>query len=342
MYNSTFPTNFSVKISVVELYHTSLVIWTATVLIINIFGALANAVTFAATMTYRPLRTSSSRVLLTHCIFLDFFLAICTHPGAVFITYHSSAKYPPHFCQGWGAIVFGSYYANNWAHCLLAINRFVAAVLPHYYRYITTQPVLRLAVTFPWLISLAINFFPLAEINLRYAPMKPWMGCIPESPDLKSAKVMAALGVYIPYLVIGLSYSMVLFKAGAAASVRRRRVGDLVQPRIALGKRYEASKILFLCFLWQCIASFAIPIAVNLRSTVYFARPLTQLAFKGLQYVSSAVNPVCVYVCTFVGQNFLEPAPMDLSGMFTYSNFFVYRYSSLQSLETIGLESKQF
>jgi hypothetical protein len=270
-----------------EIYHFSVVIWTATVLPISLIGAVVNALIFAVTVTYPPLRKSSSCVLLAHCILLDFFMSFCSNPGAVLASYTGFANLTRKFCRGWGVVRFCSVFVNNWVHCVLAINRLVAVVFPHYYKYFVTKFLMVVAVSFPWLIGLLLSVFPAAEVNMWYAASKSWLiGCVYQPADHPLRIPINALGVYVPCVIIGLSYCTVLIKAKIALRVK---VGEA---RNNLRKRFETSKILFSCFLWYCVCSFVPPLSAIFFSHALSSSPIAQLTLKGLTCVSTAVNPV--------------------------------------------------
>ncbi|OQV23639.1 hypothetical protein BV898_02382 [Hypsibius exemplaris] len=284
--NATFtrPPSVSVYIS----HHRSLIVWTVAVLTINLIGALANILTFIATLTYRPLRKSSSCLLLAHCILLDTFITVVTEIGAVLVTLFGDRLFPAHFCQAWGVFVFGPTFVGNWAHALLAFNRFVAATFPHQYRRSTARPVLLATIIIPWVISVVVNVFPVAGNRVRFEMMWPWAGCMVQPLESLAQQLVTSFGTYIPCLVTGMCYTSVLIRSRLSV---RRRVGEGSRSTV-LNQRYEVSKMLFACFLWYCGANFTLPAAVTFFPRLYFSSPLTQLAFKGLQYVSSAVNPV--------------------------------------------------
>ncbi|OWA55656.1 hypothetical protein BV898_20044, partial [Hypsibius exemplaris] len=90
---------------------------------------------------------------------------------------------------------------------------------------------------------------------------------------------------------------VVLIKAKVAL---RQRVGDVLRQR-ALLRRYETSKVLFVCFLWYCLSNFSSSLTQLLYPETFNASPLTQLGLKGLQYVCSALNPA---IFTMVSQNY--------------------------------------
>ncbi|OQV23089.1 hypothetical protein BV898_03134 [Hypsibius exemplaris] len=147
--------NNSTQVSAVSLYieyHTSLVAWVILVLLINFLGAAANGVTFAATLTYRPLRKSSSCFLLAHCIINDLITCLLIEPGVVLIIYMDGGSLRPGFCRSWGLFVYLTFFANNWAHGLLACNRFIAAIFPYRYKFFTAKIMLTFTILFPVVI----------------------------------------------------------------------------------------------------------------------------------------------------------------------------------------------
>ena len=279
--HSSFP-------SIYTEYHLSLLLWVAIVLTINVLGSVANIVTFIATLTYRPLRKFTSCFNLAHCILNDTFTCFIIEPGVV-ITLYLGSSLPTNLCRWWGPIVYVTFFANNWAHAVLAISRFIAAVFPHEYKRLTTRNWTVFAILFPWIISLLLNVFPMAEIKSQYFLSTSWSACLLGRSGDELRVAVITLGNYLPACIIGLCYSVILTNA---RSRLRRRVGDVLRHG-ALVRRYEISRMLFLSFLWFCLSNFSTSLGSFLYPTTYSASPLTQLGLKGLQYVCSALNPVC-------------------------------------------------
>ena len=100
----------------------------------------------------------------------------------------------------------GLSFTTNWAHSVLAINRFVAAIFPHAYRYFTKKCLLCLGVAFLWVTAIVLNIYPVAELNgQRYAQSRPWGGCLPVKSASVGPTVLTALGIYVPCLMVGVS-----------------------------------------------------------------------------------------------------------------------------------------
>ena len=288
--NSSLATNISMKLlSVYELHKSSLITWMVIVLTVNISGAFINAVTFIATLTYRPLRHSSSSWLLAHCIFIDLFVSLVIGPGLVLVTFYGSQPLPQHFCEGWGFTVWTAIYTSNWSHAMLAMHRFIATIFPFRYSQLTAKPMLIAAVIFPWFIAISLNSFMAAGFHVRFEMARPWISCTPGPVNYAPLNALVALGVYIPCCITGLGYTIVLVTSKVAVSTK---ISPDVAHSSALNKRYETAKMLFVSFLWNSLSNFIVPIGATFYPKVYFTNPLMQLAFKSLQYMSNAVNPV--------------------------------------------------
>ena len=145
-----------------------------------------------------------------------------------------------------------------------------------------------LALVFPWFMGIVLNISAVPGLGLQ---TKSFGGCLPSPATSKMMDLMVILGTYVPCTVIGMSYITVLIKAKMSL---RRKPGDGGHHLVLL-KRYEVSKMLFICFLWFCIANFPVPVTFAFFPVQYVSSPRTQLAFKGLQYVSSAVDPVSAW-----------------------------------------------
>lgn len=276
-----------------DLYHSALTVWAGVELAVNLVGALLNSILLAATLTYRPLRTSSSCVLLAHCIINDMIMNFISNPGAVLASYIGAVSISQPFCRGWGPFRFVTLYANNWVHTVLAINRFVAVVLPNRYKHIITKKMLVSGVVFPWVISVMLISFPMAQYQISFESSGGWAGgFIIAEADRSRAAILPIFGVLIPCGVIGVSYVVVLITAKMALRVR---VG-IAQPleMRTLKSRYETSKILLICFIWFVISYFAGSVFANLIPKASKRNnPVVNLTLKGIQVVGSSVNPVC-------------------------------------------------
>lgn len=276
-----------------DLHHSALTVWAGIELAVNLVGALLNSVLLAATLTYRPLRTSSSCVLLAHCIINDMIMNFISNPGSVLASYIGAVSISQPFCRGWGPFRFVTLYANNWVHTVLAINRFVAVVLPNRYKHIITKKMLVSGVVFPWVISVMLISFPMAQFRMSFESWRAWAGgCIIAQADRSRTAILPIFGALLPCGVIGVSYLLVLVTAKKAL---RTRVGveQPLEMRNMLN-RYETSKILFLCFIWYVISYFVGSVFADLvAAQPTRITPLINLTFKGVQVAGSSVNPVC-------------------------------------------------
>jgi hypothetical protein len=244
MNNTSFLRNKSIDSkSLPQAFYFSLSLWTAIVITINPSGAVVNAVILTATLTYSPLRRCASFILVAHCILIDFLNTIFTNPGAALVSYFGSVRFHPYFCPIWGPVALGAISVNNWAHSVLAVNRLIAVVFPRHYKNIVTKPMLVLAVVTPWFITVGFGVILMVGMDIRCVQSKSWFtGC-----ELVPARaIQPTIAVYIPCVIIGVSYSALFIKARLAVIVRRR-VGDSMQ-RVStnLENRYETAKILFI------------------------------------------------------------------------------------------------
>ncbi|OWA50247.1 hypothetical protein BV898_14770 [Hypsibius exemplaris] len=277
-------------------FHKSIVIWVAITLTLTVFGVAANAVILIATVKHPPLRRFSSCILLAHCVLIDLLTCIFLEPLVILTPYLGGfVAFPSNYCRIAGGPIMGSLFLTTWSHAVLAVSRFLAAVFPHQYRHFTRRPVQIAAIFLPWIIAVTLNAFPIAEWGIRYELGGVWAGCLLGTAADPLRGIIFILGVYIPCAVIGLSYAIVLIKVKLTV---RRVVGDSPggagnpSRRSALRRRYEVAKLLFLCFIWFCIGNFGVSTAGTYFSKAYAASPLTQLALKGLQYLSPSFNPI--------------------------------------------------
>ena len=78
------------------------------------------------------------------------------------------------YCAGWHFAFILSHYAGNWVAGLLAANRFVAIVCPHYYHYLSSYWTMIGMICFRWMVALAVNlplYFGVTGYFIRVLPL---------------------------------------------------------------------------------------------------------------------------------------------------------------------------
>jgi Serpentine type 7TM GPCR chemoreceptor Srx len=85
-------------------------------------------------------------------------------------------------------------YTNNWAHCVLAIDRLIAIVFPNHYSIVVTKPMLGMAIIILWFITTVLDVFPEIAINMQHQQASlSWSGCSPLTTDPRYRAVQLIL-----------------------------------------------------------------------------------------------------------------------------------------------------
>jgi 7 transmembrane receptor (rhodopsin family) len=289
-FNAT-ETNLTSKYGPHLGYRAMFLTWLSLVLIGNLFGGVASILIAVTTLTYKPLRSCSSSALMAHCAILDAIRSLVIYPVlslfAFFAPYH---KFPVSACRYIAAPAYAFVYANYWAYCSLAINRFFAAVFPHHYRYLTTTSAKVIVNILPWFLSGILLTFPFFEIGANFTFTEPWNACIVGPLHNYVSGAILALGTYFPCAVCGLCYVTLLIRA----RITRRRVVSPTGLQGSLAKvqrRYDMSRILFFCFLWTFSSLLLLMLAISWFPAL-IGNYVVQTWLRLPQFLSSAFNPV--------------------------------------------------
>ncbi|OWA52413.1 hypothetical protein BV898_16870 [Hypsibius exemplaris] len=267
-----------------------LTVWMAIGLVVNGLGTLGNGILLTATLTYRPLRSASNWPLMAHNIALDLIMSLISNPGAIAVTFDAYRQpLTLTFCRLWAPIRFLTQSVCTWSHCALAVNRFLAIVSPKHYKRLVTRKAILAGIFFPWIIGGSVVLFPTTGLVSRFVPDSTWaVGCqlVSNNPGFETYRVL--MNVYVPLIISGICYVLVMVNAKIALHVRVGQVTPLVDRNAR--NRYETSKVLLLCFVWY--------FSPNLAANIFYMKqsqrppPFMVLIGKGLQCVISAVNPV--------------------------------------------------
>jgi 7 transmembrane receptor (rhodopsin family) len=278
-------------------YRKSWLIWLTCVLITSFFGVLANTLLLLTSLLYREIRQTSSCPLIVHCIILDLYLSAVVAPVNCILAYLGPKQYlPPQFCRFFGLGFYSIYGVHVWAACVLAFQRLVATFSPHQYDRFTTRKAMIVMIALPWLLTIVTNLFPIFEIGTKVEKATFAGGCSFVTAGL-STSIYHTFVMYLPSVLMGLFYVAILIRTAIGFYRKTSETGpgnssSKSAHTTALHRRFEISKMLFVSFLWFCVSSYPLTLALAFFQRHYTTNIGTQLVTRYLIASYSALNPV--------------------------------------------------
>ena len=223
-------------------------------LLICVFAVVSNAICLLTICTYPKLR-SRGAILVANLVIINILLSLTVFPttiiSALYVQYYPLTR---NFCD-WAFYYFFVTHSFVWHECLLSLNRFIAVVVPHKYKAISSRKSLLFTVILGYLISFSINAYGLRTRPRVYGFTLPFGTCL-YNPSLHTIfpSIHAVLGVYIPMCVIGMSYLSIFI----VVYLRKNRVNETVGPLKATRMHTMQMRIvrmLFVSFLWNTLTS---------------------------------------------------------------------------------------
>ncbi|OQV23088.1 hypothetical protein BV898_03133 [Hypsibius exemplaris] len=254
------------------------------VLLTNAAGAIANVILLLAMAVYGPLRKSMSSVLLIQCIAIDLYATTIAVPLTVIPVYLGpKLQLSSTFCKFTPLFIYLAYSCGMYAEAVVAVHRLIATLIPQRFHFFKKKSSIICLLVIPWLIAVTHAMFPTLGLGSKFVPGS--RGCIPIQTG-NSALVLASLvvGYYLPTVIIGVCYIIVLGKTGFDL---RARNGSH-----SLRRRFEISRTLFLSFLWHCLTIYPPIIAKSTFKTQFTTDLGFQLAIMWLGNSFCAINPV--------------------------------------------------
>ena len=262
---------------------------------ICLFALASNIICLIAIFTQPRLRQQGN-ALVANLIMVNILLSLFVYPiSIVSPMYRQYYELASTFCD-WIFFYYFMVQAFVWHECLLAFNRFVAILIPHYYKNISSKKCLAITVIVGYLIPFMINSYGLQSDSSIFWSSLPFGSCqFRHEVSIVFLLFHSILGVYLPIVVIGLGYFMIFL----AVHLRKRRV---VRDRgfVAAGlsaareaKRMRIAKMLFVSYLWNTVTYIPQPILSVLVKDVYRRYPPTFFYLRYALCFGLAGNVVC-------------------------------------------------
>ncbi|OWA50816.1 hypothetical protein BV898_15322 [Hypsibius exemplaris] len=267
--------------------------WFIATILTNGFGVVSNFIVLLALIVYKPLRRSSSSLLIIHCIVIDLYATAIAVPIDTIPLYLGPTwPLPPTFCKYQGLYLYITYAASQYASAVLAFHRLTAVICPLKFKIFTKRSAIVIMILTPWVISAIINIFPTAEVGLKVVPFKTYGlgGCTfaltPNTTIPKPFLLYTTASYYIPTFFMGICYSTVLLKTQREIRLKGQTAS------VALRRRFEISRTLFVSFLWLCASVYPINLVASFASRRFAADLSLMLFLRWLSTSFGCMNPI--------------------------------------------------
>lgn len=290
------PTN---QTSFFLLYYKSCISYVTIGLCICLFAIVSNVVCLVAILSYSPLRQRGN-YLVANLTVVAILLSLTGHPVIfVQIVYRQFNWMPPNFCD-YLAYYYFLMHSLMWHECFIALNRFVALILPNQYKAISRKFAVGVTISLGYLIAFTVNVYPLTTRVHVYVSALPFGNCAynPKHESFQFFPVLQALfGVYLPMGVVGLCYT-VLFSTISARSAQRTQVQPTAAaPRarhqlLQQKKRLRLARMLFASFVWNALTYLIQPLIQAFFTNFYVIYPSALFYIRSITLLGVAGNAV--------------------------------------------------
>ncbi|OWA50173.1 hypothetical protein BV898_14698 [Hypsibius exemplaris] len=293
-FNTSLNTSIATTI-LPQFSRLSIRLWFGFSIACCIFGTTFLLILLSASTKRQQLR-NGSHILLNHLMLMQ--LAICSviFPIALIVSYLMLLQRSPYLnCPAFMLVYTTLFFSENWANVLIAVNRFVVIIIPHYYAKWATKPVLYGMIVVPWICGLGFSIPVYRGIGASFtAAPDPVLGfCYPRSNGGPFIVVWFTFLNYVPITLTGFLYIAIFLKLAVTKQSIRGRinpqfiVGD-VRAAVPRAKNIAIARMLVVSFFFNFITLVPGPII-----TAFF--PL--FAMKGLVQMWVAKTLVlCGYV----------------------------------------------
>jgi hypothetical protein len=270
--------------------------------VICLFGIISNSLCFLA-ICINPKLRKSGNILVANLLFLNILLGITVHPVTLIsILYRQYGDLAKDFCD-WLVYYYLVMHSFVWQECLLAVNRFVAILVPHQYRLISTKRGIAATLCCGYSIALIINVFPLGQKVKVYASSLPFGACL---YNVKRGDLFpifhAVFGVYLPMCIIGACY-VTVFTTLWLKKLRIRKLGQgVVGPthnHQLQNKRTKLARMLFGSFIWYALTYLPHPLLTAFFKNIYTLHPTLFFYVRWVLQLGVGGNAVSIK-CSFI------------------------------------------
>ena len=286
-----------------QKYSVGLQIWVSVMLTFGFCGGALSYILAATILCQRSLR-SGSGILIAHTLLTEGTLLFVSFPlltVQTFIARHNPPSVTTCHVVAW--IYYVILQATHWTEMLIAVNRFVAVILPHHYRAMTGKRATISMIVACWTICIVNMTLPLFNVAAQIDSNNFWKSCTMRGLKGQGQVFLflVSFNAYIPIGVEGTLYLVmfcVIFSRRAAGKSHSRvdtGTPQMLASKVAevqrLERRLRLAKMLFVGFIVPAICSLLTPIMAAAWPP-YVTYPLLHLTLRAVLVVGYAIHPV--------------------------------------------------
>ncbi|XP_055330402.1 allatostatin-A receptor-like [Paramacrobiotus metropolitanus] len=264
--------------------------WFTVTIVVGAIGAIFTCCLLMIMIVLNKFQTGSG-IMIAHSQIVDFI--ICTILNIVqnaTILQVQSGRFTPIDCRTVQFLQMLFVFVGNWSAVFLAANRFVAIVMPFYYKKVTTHWTLALSLLTAWAISLGCSLPMYLNFNVVLG-MQPTGACGTLKITGPFFGIMGFVSTYLPIALLGVLYITLFLLQKFSRFTERYRTEPSERQRESHRRRIALAKVLFCSFLWYCLCMLPPPILINFYPDVWRREFRLLMWTRTLLMVGYAVNP---------------------------------------------------
>ncbi|XP_055339309.1 uncharacterized protein LOC129588915 [Paramacrobiotus metropolitanus] len=178
--------------------------------------------------------------------------------------------------------------AGYWTSFFLAVNRFIAAAIPHLYPRLTRPPAILAMLTASWTVAVSTTAPLFAQHGGVMTVLPPWMACGIRVTSVPLRTAAQVVGVYIP--LVG---SVVLYAVSVVLLSRQRRRRVAEEGRKAVPeRRLRVARMLLVSTVVLGLAYVPGVVLLAQYKSVVAGLPVVDLWIRTLFLLAYAVQPL--------------------------------------------------
>jgi 7 transmembrane receptor (rhodopsin family) len=267
--------------------------WTGVQLTIGILGSCMNALVIYAILKFKALQSSMNFQIFSLATASLMFDMLVMPSGSIGLIAQWYNFRPKKWCHYYTPIHLWLLSTVSYHLALISVNRFLAVVFAHRYRRLKSRKVTLLFVLPCWIWPFFVSLLGFTVGSFWAAP--PFGYCLPSSENRKLTLLIQTTMVYIPTIVMGISYSAIFLKFSRIRRGVRPVVGNrwvMANQQRLLRKRLRTSQTIFLCFLVFCLNYYPASLIYLINPGSVQLYPYLFLWLRSLAQTATLVNPV--------------------------------------------------
>ncbi|GAU92583.1 hypothetical protein RvY_04645-2 [Ramazzottius varieornatus] len=273
-----------------EKYRDLVIVYVVICLFICVFGAVSNSICLISIYLYPRLRHRGN-ILVGHLVLLNVVLCSTVYSLSSVSLLLRGLRWlylPPNFCN-WVEYYYFCIHCLVWHECFLAMNRFIAVMLPHHYNRIASKRAILLTIFLGYLVPFTLNVYASSTTVPTFSANPPFGGCLFNLHSNTIFQVIhGVLGVYIPMVVIGVAYSIVCIRVLVTKLYLKQKLTGSMKRRVIM------AQMLFAAFLWFCLTYLPQPILTTFFKSIYLRYPISYFGVRWALAFGSSTSSVSV------------------------------------------------